>query len=195
MINFSFSGVFKFLTGILLVQIATGMLVVVALRSDHPEIWLLCGLLALTLGLLTVFWFSSITSQVKKEVRAQIREEFSREREKIRVRAEREKSKLMEKSHQRIIKERSRTRTQANLKSGALLTGVLGLGGILIFTQFFTVGLLLMMTAGGALAGYLMRSRQLLPGRNKKLTADRARAEKQIPNQVAGNNIKHIIDR
>ena len=186
MIQISFSGVFRFLAGIVLVQLSTGMLVVVGLRTESREIWLLLGLLALTLGLLSAFWFASITHHAKKEATAQVREGFSREREKIRVRAEREKSRLMEKNHQRLIKERDRNQTRSNVKSGALFAGVVALGGILIFTQFFTFGLLLMTTAGGALGGYLLHSRQALLGRRQKLALKNIRNEKIIGEQASG---------
>ena len=89
MIRLSFSGLFKFLIGILLVQVATGILVVVAMRMENPELWILFGLLALTLCLISAFWFTSIITHAKQDAVAQIREDFSREREKIRVRAER----------------------------------------------------------------------------------------------------------
>lgn len=187
MIRFSFSGIFKFLTGILLVQTATGILVVVALRTDNREAWLLFVLLALTLCLLTAFWFASIITHAKKDATAQIREGFSREREKIRVRAEREKSKVIEKSHRQIIKDRSRTQAKANTKSGALFVGVLALGGIMVFTQFFTFGLLIMTTAGGALAGYLMRSRQIVLSRRQKPSLESGKTEKQIGERVSGD--------
>ncbi|MEN8180096.1 MAG: hypothetical protein ABFS39_15950 [Pseudomonadota bacterium] len=187
MIRFSFSGIFKFLTGILLVQAATGILVVVALRTESREVWLLFVLLALTLCLLTAFWFASIITHAKKDAVAQMREGFSREREKIRVRAEREKSKVIEKSHQQIIKDRSRTQAKANTKSATLFAGVLALGGILVFTQFFTFGLLLMSTAGGAIAGYLMRSRQVFLSRRQKPSLESKQTEKHIVGKVSSD--------
>jgi len=180
MIRFGFSGIFKFLIGILLAQTATGILVVVALRTENREVWLLLGLLGLTLSLLTAFWFASIVTHAKKDATAHMREGFSREREKIRVRAEREKSKLMEKSHQRIIKDRSRTKYKANTKSSALVVGALAVGGVMLFTQFLTFGLLLMTTAGGALAGYLMRSRQLTLGSKRKPILGSEKTEKLV---------------
>ncbi|MGD8590843.1 MAG: hypothetical protein PVG22_18625 [Chromatiales bacterium] len=186
MLQISFSGVFKFLAGILLVQLATVMLVVIGLRTESHQVWLLLVLLALTLGLMSAFWFASITHHAKKEATAQIREGFSREREKIRIRAEREKSKLMEKNHQRLIKERDRYQTRSNIRSGALFAGVLALGGILVFTQFFTFGLLLMSTAAGALGGYLLHSRQALLGRRQRLALKTIQSEKTIAEQASG---------
>ena len=180
MLRFGFSGIFKFLTGILLVQAATAILAIVALRTEHRELWILLALLALSLSILAAFWFASIVGHAKKDATAQMREGFSREREKIRVRAEREKSRMMEKSHQRIIKERSRGQNRANTRVGVVAAGALALGGVMLFTQFFTFGLLLMTTAGGAVAGYLMRSRQLLPGRKKDPSLESKRPEKLI---------------
>lgn len=187
MIQINFSGVFKFLAGILLVQLATGLLVIVGLRTDSREVWLLLTMLAMTLGLLSAFWFTSITHHAKKEATAQVREGFSREREKIRLRAEREKSRLMEKNHQRLIKEKDRYHTRSNLKSGALFAGVLALGGILAFTQFFTFGLLLMTTAGGALGGYLLHSRQLLFSRKQRPLLEPKQSAKTIGENVSGD--------
>ena len=47
MIRFSLYSVFKFLFGILLLQAATGVLVVAALRTENREVWILLGLFAL----------------------------------------------------------------------------------------------------------------------------------------------------
>ena len=178
MIRISSSELFKFLSGILLVQLATGMLLFVAYRTQSHEVWWLLLLLALTLGLLSAFWFSSIVGHAKKEAVAQMREGFSREREKIRVQAEREKNKVLEKSHKQIIQDRRRTQASYTVKSAAMFAVVLGLGGILVFTQFFTFGMLLMSSAGGALGGYLWRSRQLLSDRRRKpaLESDQAKS-------------------
>lgn len=187
MVGFNLSGLIKFLTGILLVQSATGLLVAVALRVDNHEIWILCLLLALTLCLITAFWFTSLIAHARKDATSQVREGFSREREKIRVRAEREKSKLMERSHQQIIKERNRSQTKGKTLSTTLFAGLLALGGTLIFTQFFTFGLLLMTTAGGALAGYLLRSRQTLLGRRQRPSLESGQTEKQIGERVSGD--------
>lgn len=184
MTGFSLSNLLKFLIGILLMQAATAILVVVALRMENQEVWFLLTLIGLALGLTTAFWFASMVSHAQKEATAQIKEGFSREREKIRLRAEREKSKLMEKNHQRIIKDRDRSQVKSNIRSGTLLVGIVALGGILAFTQFFTFGLLLMTTAGGGLAGYLLRSRQLLPGRKQKQAVESPPTHKNLPGRL-----------
>lgn len=165
--RYGISDLIRFLLGILLVQTATGIQVLAALRSADREIWLLFGLLSLTLAGVAALWFTSIANHGRKDAVARMKDDFSREREKIRVRAEREKTKVIEKSHQQIIKHRDRTQTKASMKAGASFAAVVVLGGIMLFTQFIPLGMLLMTTAGGALAGYGFRARQEYLGRRR----------------------------
>ena len=186
MIGSSLTSIVKFFIGILLVQSATGMLVFAALRTEKQELWMLFILLALTLCLLTALWFASLVSHARRDARSQLQENFSREREKIRLKAEREKSKVIEKSHQRIIRDRSLTQAKSTIKSGAWLGGVLILGGIMIFTQFFTFGLLLMATAGGGLGGYLLHARQYRLTRPRKPLPGNEKGVEQITQEING---------
>lgn len=158
--RFSFSSVFKFLVGILLAQLITVVLVLVGIRMGQEGTWILFSLLMLVTGLLAALWFASIASQVRKDAIARVREDFFRQREKIRLRAEREKTKVIKRSHRQIIKETSRVRNKANFKTSAAFLGVMGLGAIMLFTQFVTLGMLTLSTAGGALVGYAVRVRQ-----------------------------------
>lgn len=158
--QFNFSSVFKFLIGIFLAQAATVILVMAAARTHLEETWIIFALLALMTGFVTALWFASIASHVEKDAVARAKDDFSREREKIRVRAEKEKNKVIKQSHQQIIKETSRVQAKASFKVGAAFVGLLGLGALMLFTQFVTVGLLTLSTAGGALVGYLVRARQ-----------------------------------
>ncbi|RTZ73837.1 MAG: hypothetical protein DSZ01_00520 [Gammaproteobacteria bacterium] len=175
------SGIFRFLAGILLVQVATALLVVTAIRLDTREAWLLLGLFALTLGLVTAFWFGTIASHAHQEVTARLREQFSREREKIKVRAEREKTKVIQKSQQQLEKERRKTQAKANTRVTLMFTGLVAAGGLMVFTQFMTFGLLLMTGAGGALAGYMLRlKQQMLSGKKAQPVLPRAKSPKLI---------------
>lgn len=170
------SGIFRFLAGILLVQLATALLVVAALRMDSRQAWLLLGLFGLTLGVITAFWFGTIAAHAHQQATARLREQFSREREKIRVRAEREKARVVQKSQQQLEKDRRKVQARANTRTTLMFTGLVAAGGLMVFTQFMTFGLLLMTGAGGALAGYMLRiKQQVLPGGRKKasLPADR----------------------
>jgi uncharacterized membrane protein YeiB len=194
MIRFSLSGVFKFLFGILLLQAATGVLVVAALRTDNREVWILLGVFALILNILGALWFVSISKHTHKDTVNHMKEAFLREREKIRVRAEREKTKLVEKSHQRIIRDRNRTQGKASMKVGASFVGALAVGGIMLFTQFVTMGMLLMTTAGGALAGYAFRTRQEI-GRKEKQAIGSKPPEKLIGSAPARRAIASLVGK
>jgi Flp pilus assembly protein TadB len=175
------SGIFRFLAGILLVQVATALLVLAALRLDNPQTWLLLGLFALTLGLVTAFWFSTIAAHAHQKAMARLREQFSREREKIRLRAEREKSRVIQKNQQQLEKDRRKLQSRANTRVTLMFTGLVAAGGLMVFTQFMTFGLLLMTGAGGALAGYLLRiKQQMLPGSRKKTALPAQRPPKLI---------------
>jgi hypothetical protein len=158
--RFAFLSLFKFLVGTLLVQAVTVILVIAAMRTRLEETWFIFTLLGLTTGFLSALLFSSIASHTHKDALNKIKENFSQQREKIRVRAEKEKTKVIEKSHRQIIKQTSRARSKADFKTRAAFVGFAGLGALMLFTQFATMGLLTLSTAGGALAGYVFRARK-----------------------------------
>ena len=152
--------VFKFLVGILLVQGIAAILVYAALNTDQALLWVLFAGLALGIGFLTALWFGSLSSHLGKEAVARVREGFLKEREQIRVKAEKEKTKVIRQSHQQLTKERKRAQSKASIRAGVSFATVAGLGALMLLTQFFTVGLLTLTTAGGAFGGYLLRARQ-----------------------------------
>jgi len=162
----------KYLPGIVLVQVATVALVLAALKTDDRELWIAIAYLALIINLVTAFWFGSITSHLKKDAVAKAREQFSQEREKLRVNAEKQKSKLLKQSHAQMTKATNRAHAKANFKVGAAFAGIIGAGALMIFTQFMTLGILTLATGGGALAGYLARLRQELPYNKKQARLD-----------------------
>ena len=158
----------RYLPGILLVQVATVALVLAALKTEDRELWMVMGALAVIINLVTAFWFGSITSHLRKDAVAKVREQFSQEREKLRVTAEQQKTRLLRKSHEQITKATNRAHAKANFKVGAAFTGIIGAGVLMMFTQFMTLGILTLATGGGALAGYLARLRQELPAKNRQ---------------------------
>ncbi|MGH8472689.1 MAG: hypothetical protein ACREVJ_09620, partial [Gammaproteobacteria bacterium] len=131
---------FRFLPGIIILQTATAVLVYAALRTPIQEYWVTFGVIGLLTGVLAAFWFGSIAKRVKKEAVARTKEDLAREREKLRVSAAQEKSKIIEQTHKKIVKETNRAHARANLKVGAALVGTLGLGGVMLLTQFATLG-------------------------------------------------------
>jgi len=151
---------FKFLAGILLLQGATALLGLAALRSDQTEVRALLGLLALTLGAITALWFASMAGSSRREALARAQQGFTEEREALRLRAEREKARLLADSQRKLARTRDRLQGRANLKVGAAFAGVAGIGALMMLTQFVTVGLLTVAAGGGAAAGYFTRVRQ-----------------------------------
>lgn len=151
---------FNYLPGILIIQFATVAMTLAALKSGNPELWLAIALLGLIVGLVTALWFASIASHVKKDALAQTHEKFAKEREHLRVNAERQKTSIIKKSQDQIRKETNRAYARTNFKLGAGFIGIVGAGSLMIFTQFLTLGLLTLALGGGALGGYLMRMRQ-----------------------------------
>ena len=127
-------------------------------------------------------------SHAKKDALARAKDEFSREREKLRVNAERQKTRLMRKSHEEIRKETNRAHARTSFKLGAGFIGIIAAGSLMIFSQFLTLGLLTLAVGGGALGGYLIRVRQeIVSRRNEVLTTSNDR-KPVIEVQPAGDD-------
>lgn len=159
MISFSLVKVLRFLGGIILVQAVTVIIFFAAGDLAEPRDWALIAAAA-AIAVLAAFWFAAMSAHASREAVARAREGFLREREKIKVRAEKEKTRLVEQSQRRISRETSQVQARANFKVGAALVGAVAVGGIMMLTQFFSLGLMLLSGSGGALAGYLARMRQ-----------------------------------
>ncbi len=140
--------------GVLLTQATTAVLVVLALRSAAgPQTWGLWVALGVAVGLLAALLLNALGSRGRQEALARAREAHARERERIRVQAEREKAKIAERGH----RQRRRAQAGAELKAFA---GLAVLGALLLFSQIYALGLLLLGAGGGAVAGYRLRMRQ-----------------------------------
>ncbi len=150
----------KYVPGILLLQIITIALVLIAPADLANWDWLRLVIPVLIAGLLTAFWFSSIAARQRKDKINRLKEDHAKERESIRVNAERAKSELVKKAQRKTLQEVKRASTRANIKIGLAFAGAAGLGAVLILTQFLTLGWLTLAAAGGALGGYLLRIRQ-----------------------------------
>ncbi|WP_133510633.1 hypothetical protein [Candidatus Thiosymbion oneisti] len=160
MLPFSLTNFVKYLIGVLLVQGVTVLLVVTAYRTDLEQTGLLFLLLNLAIGTLTAFWFTSMAEGGRKQALSRAKEGFAREREKLRVHAEKEKAKEVKHNQRRISRERQRAQQGGNLKTSLMLGGAAGLGVVMVLAQFVTLGLLTLTTAGGAALGYGLRARQ-----------------------------------
>jgi hypothetical protein len=169
MFPLSFSSFVKFLIGILLLQGATVLLVHTALRTELSQTWPLFGALGVTLGAITALWFNAVADNARKQCLAKAQASFSKEREKIRVRAEQEKTREFKSAQRQLNKEKQRSQTGSQVKTGIMIGGALSAGAVLLMTQMVTLGLLTLTTAGGAALGYGLRGRQEragLSGRN-----------------------------
>lgn len=161
----------KFLPGILLLQVVTVALVLIAPVNLADWGWLRLAIPVLIVGLLTAFWFGAVAAHQRKDEISRLQENHAKEREGILMNAERAKAKIVKQAHQETLQEVRRTSTQAKIKVGLAFAGAAGIGGLLLLTQFMTLGLLMLTTAGGALGGYVLRIRQekgkpLLPRKN-----------------------------
>lgn len=183
----------KYLPGIIIIQVATVAMIVAAMKSGDQELWLAVGLLAVIISFVSAFWFSSIANHVKKDAVAQAKDEFSREREKLRVNAERQKTRLLRKSHDEIRKETNKAYAKTNFKLGAGFIGIIGAGALMIFSQFLTLGLLTLALGGGALGGYLTRMRHEAVARRKAISAnnDSAISHESAKSTIEINPIKN----
>ncbi len=152
---------FRFFPAILLIQIITAVLIFTLIKGElNHQLLIILAIFWVIISMLASFWFSSIANQIHKDALVKTLDEHAREREKIRVNAERQKVKAIKKSHQEILKETRRANRKANIKVGSILAISAAVGGAMLFTQFITAGLLVLGTAGGGLAGYLTRMRQ-----------------------------------
>ncbi len=192
----------KFIPGVLLLQFITIALVLIAPGDLSNWGWLRLAAPILIAGFLTAFWFGSIAANQRKDAISRLKEDHAKERETIRVNAERAKTRLVKQTQQKAMQEVRRSSRQSNIRVGLGFAAAAGLGSLLLLTQFVSVGLLVLTTASGGLGGYLLRLRQekgrlqlprrgrpepgvidVTPGKTKQLPPGR-------DNHVAGEKVK-----
>jgi len=150
----------KFLFGIIVIQIATVALVLLAPDDLHGVAWLRLLIPLLVVSFFAAFWFGSMAKHKSKDELFQAKELHAQEREKIQVNAERAKTRLVKQAQQQIAREAKITHSKANFKVGAAFAGAIGAGALMLLTELLTLGMLTISTAGGALGGYIMRARR-----------------------------------
>jgi uncharacterized membrane protein YdjX (TVP38/TMEM64 family) len=160
MIPFSLPAFIKFLLGVFLLQGATALLMLAVQDADlHRNGWLLVSL-GILIGVIAALWFSAIASHASQHSFVRASEKFNRQRDRIRRQADKEKTKEIRDGHQQFMRETRRLQNRSTLKLGGAMAGIAGLGVLLLFTQFMTLGLLAVSATGGALLGYGVRARQ-----------------------------------
>ena len=173
MIGHRLSCFVKVVIGVLLLQVVTVLLVIAALRSNLNETVPLFVLVGGLVGFLSALWFSSIYSDGSKLAVSQAREGFSKEREKLRVKAEKEKARLMVSGEKRAAKDARGSGGGGvrgiGLKGNTAVVGAVGIGAVLLFSQFVTLGLAALAAVGGSMVGYKVRSFQEQRSSNNQL--------------------------
>lgn len=197
----------KFLFGILVIQLVTALTLMAGLNwLKEPQFIAIVVLFSLVVAVLAAFWFVYIGRDLNRQElqkmqerhafererlllnaerekasisaeRAKLQEHHARERERILLTAEREKADVALQSYRNQEKEIRKAYARANFKVGAVCTLAAAAGGVLIFSQLITVGVMVLVASGSGLAGYLARARY-----------ERVSREKRLP----GNTIKLI---
>ncbi len=152
--------VLKYFVGVVLLQGMTALLLFAWSQSATTDTGLTFAALALAAGLFAALWFATLARGDRKEALLRAEANLSRERERHRRRSDRERAKAVEAALRQGKREAGRAQTRANLKLGGAAIGMVGLGVALLLTQFLSLGVLLVSSSGGAVAGYLWRARQ-----------------------------------
>ena len=147
----------RFLIGIIIIQVATVALVMLAPNDLQGIAWLRLIVPLIVVAFFAAFWFSSIATHKSKDQLSNLEARHAQEREKLQVNAERAKTRIMKKTQQQIAKETKIVHGKANFKVGATLAGAMGFGALMLLTEMLTLGIMTITTAGGALGGYFYR--------------------------------------
>lgn len=146
--------------GVLLLQGVTVLLVYTALNTDWRVTWPLFTLLGGAIGFVVALWFNTIVYADRHRAVSRLSERFSKEREKIRVKAEQQRAKDNLSSERLVAKARKRSSGGVSLRAGLVVGGTFGVGVAMMLAQFMTLGLAMLAGAGGAALGYTVRARQ-----------------------------------
>jgi len=173
---------FKFLFGIVLVQVVTISLVFLLGNDFSAQSIIKLSIPLLFIALIIAFWFTSITKYYTKDIVNKMEIDFANEREKLKVSAEKAKREIereaQKEAQKNILREATKTQAKANFKVGAAFAGVLGIGALFVFAQMVTVGLIALSATGGAIGGYYLRGK-----REKKLELERGDKHIEIENK------------
>lgn len=156
----------KYFLGIALVQGVTILLVYAWWRTGSTDVILTFAGLGLVAALFAALWFASVGRGHDKEALIRAEGHLARERERHRRLTEKERVKAAEHARKQVQRESSRVKTRSNIKLYTAMAGIAGLGTLLLLTSFLSLGVLLVSSSGGAVAGYWLRARQDLRRRS-----------------------------
>ena len=141
MVPFSLPAFIKFLVGVFLLQGATALLLMTTQDADLRKSGWLLAALGVLIGVIAALWFSAIASHASQHSFARASEKFNRQRDRLRRQTEKEKTKEIRDSHKQVLRETRRVQGRSTMKLGVAMTGIAGLGVLLLFTQFMTLAL------------------------------------------------------
>ncbi|TVQ51958.1 MAG: hypothetical protein EA355_16055 [Rhodobacteraceae bacterium] len=149
-------GLARLLLGLFLLQAVTALATYAALATGFEANWPLFAGLAALVSALAALWVRAIAASERRRAEALLGQRHEKEKEALRQR--------MERRQREEAKAREKLAAKAGRRGAAwrdtlLIGGALGLGGAMMLTQFFTLGLVAAATAGGAALGYSARGR------------------------------------
>ncbi|MGB5506373.1 MAG: hypothetical protein WBM70_06785 [Sulfurovum sp.] len=161
--------ILKFLFGIVLAQIATYFLIVLAPNELNFTAFLGIAIPLIFIALIVAFWFNSIAGHHSKDAVYKVKDDFANERDKLRTNAQRAKDRVVKAAQKDIAKETAKAHAKANFKVGASFAGLLGVGALFVFAQMLTAGLLAISATVGAMGGYYWRGKRIENNRLKEI--------------------------
>jgi hypothetical protein len=179
----------KYLLAVALVQGMTVLLLFAWSHTGSTDVALTLAALGLAAGFFAALWLASIARGDRQEALLRAEADLIRERERNRHRTERERSKAAENARRQVQRETRKVKNRSTVRLGAAVAGIAGLGTVLLLTQFLSLGVLLISSSGGALAGYLLRMRQEFRRATDSIGAQ------ALPRHVAGERLTQTIDR
>lgn len=158
----------RYLPGIFLIQLIS--IVLVSLQTIQLSALDLRTMLQLlvpltVVGVTSALWFDHIGRARAQRHVEKLKAHHAKDRENLQKQTEKEKDRVRAEAQKAIRRETRRVNTRANLKAFVSLGIAGGAGLLLLFTELFTLGMMTLMTASGAMGGYLWRASKENPTR------------------------------
>lgn len=168
----------KLFFGLVLIQVVTALLLYGWWRTGSADAALTFGALAFASALFAALWLASIARGHSAESVLRAEADLARERERQRRLTAEERARVVERARKQVSRETQRVRNRSSVKLYGAFAGIAGLGALLLLTQFLSLGVLLLSSSGGAIAGYLLRIRQESRRQNR---LERAEQSQPVP--------------
>jgi hypothetical protein len=162
----------KYFLGLILVQAVTALLLYAWWSTGSTDAALTFAALGLASALFAALWLASLARGHKDEALLRAESHLANERERHKRLSAEERAKAVEQTRKQVQRETRREKNRSNVKLYTAFAGVAGLGTLLLLTQFLSLGVLLISSSGGALAGYLLRMRQEFRRHNLEAQSD-----------------------